>query len=218
MNTSHRICTVKLRPKQTKNDIEGVFITRHPNPDKINPELESVIRDFGDEQNRTSNLICDMTRYEMHQFSPAFEKFGEWVNEIVCHLTDVDQVHMQNIWGAIYRKGEYALNHNHLFEDINDFPLASFCYMVNVTDECSPLVFPNVEMPWLPPRQIIYPGNGILAIWHPKHQHYVPPQYSDHERVVISGNVVDYDFPNKIPTYSQVNSNATERNTENQSE
>ena len=101
---------------------------------------------------------------------------------------------MTNIWGAIYKKGEYAISHEHS----NAKNVLSFVYFVNVTKECSPLIFPNIEKPWEDNDKIITPENGKLVIFDPKLRHYVPPQKVDHERVVIAGNIFSELPPQKI--------------------
>ncbi len=190
--------------KGYRKPLKEIYIFQHPNPETLNYKLEKIIRETGDQIGRKSNLLCDMTHPDMHHISPVFENFSEWVNGMVRDLTQEDEVYTQNIWGAIYRKGEFARTHNHIFEGpAKNHAIASFCYMVNVSEACSPLVFPNTKK-LLESPQVIAPRNGTLAVWDPQLDHHVPPQYEGHERVIISGNIVDKNFPNLIPSYSRI--------------
>ena len=172
--------------------IQIYFNENHKN---INPILESEIRKLGGEETNQTNLKCYMTSYECHKLSKSFENFSDYVlsivkNNLKCKL----KICMINIWGAIYRRGEYAVSHKHTA----DRCLFSFVYFVNVTKECSPLVFPNIEKPWEDNDKIIIPENGKLIIFDPKLQHYVPPQKIDHESVVIAGNIDSVLSPQRI--------------------
>jgi len=157
---------------------------------KINPILESEIRNLGGEQTNKTNLKCYMTSYRSHNLSNNFKNFGDYViKEIQKNLYGKDNnIFLRDIWGAIYRKNEYALGHSHSGKN-NEMPIFSFTYFVNVTKNCSPLVFPNISSPWKNNDVVIKPENGKLVIFNPELHHYVPPQKVDHERVTIAGNI-----------------------------
>ena len=165
------------------------------NHKKINPILESEIRNLGGKQTDKTNLKCYMTSYETHNLSDNFKNFGDYVLSIAKdNLKCKVELYVIDMWGAIYRKGEYAISHNHS----SDTGVFSFVYFVNVTKECSPLVFQNIEKPWEDNDTIITPENGKLIIFDPKSQHYVPPQKVNHERVIIAGNIDSKLSPQKI--------------------
>jgi len=172
-----------------------IHICFNENHKNINPILESEIRKLGGEKTNKTNLKCYMTSYECHELSKRFRTFSDDVLSITkdnfkCKLN----LYIANIWGAIYKKGEYAVQHKHE----HDGCVFSFVYFVNVTKECSPLVFSNIEKPWEDNNTIITPENGKLVIFHPEMSHYVPPQKVDHERVIISGNIDLEISPQKI--------------------
>ena len=172
-----------------------IHICFNGNHKNINPILESEIRKLGGEKTNKTNLKCYMTSHECHKLSKSFKNFSDYVLSIIkdnlkCKLN----LCMTNIWGAIYKKGEYAISHDHS----GDRCVFSFVYFVNVTKECSPLIFQNIEKPWEDNDTIIIPENGKLVIFDPKLQHYVPPQNVDHERVIIAGNIDSELSPQKI--------------------
>lgn len=163
-----------------------IHICFYENHKKINSILESEIRKFKGELTNKTNLKCYMTTLKCHVLSKTFKNFSDYVLSIVKDdLKGNPELCIQNIWGAIYKKGEYAISHNHSHVE----GVISFVYFVNVTKECSPLIFQNIEKPWEDNDTIITPENGKLVIFDGQLLHYVPPQKVDHERVIIAGNI-----------------------------
>ena len=91
----------------------------------------------------------------------------------------------QDLWVASYGCGDYSETHDHV-----DFDW-SFVWYLDACSNCSPLVFPNLKRPWLPP-EVIYPKVGNLHVFNSNTKHYVPPHTCDHDRVVVSGNLATY--------------------------
>ena len=58
----------------------------------------------------------------------------------------------------------------------------SWTYYVNVTSQCSPLVFTNTDYK-------VQPTNGLLVMFPGWVKHKVLPQENDHERVMVAGNL-----------------------------
>ena len=171
-----------------------ILIYFNENHKNINPILESEIRKLGGEKTNQTNLKCFMTSYECHKLSKSFRNFSDYVLLIVKDNLKFKLKHcMLDIWGAIYRRGEYAVSHKHSGDKCG----VSFVYFVNVTKECSPLIFQNIEKPWEDNDTIITPENGKLVIFDQRLQHYVPPQKVDHERVIVAGNI-DLELSPKI--------------------
>jgi hypothetical protein len=186
---------------------DNILCTKNKNYKDVNFTLENEIRKIGDRQNKKTNLVCNiMTDYKTSETSKVFKNFEKWIMSSVhtmildFSLLDkniepekylklknwLNRFEIYDMWGAIYQKGDYALLHGHTDDNIN--MVISFCYMVNVTEKCSPLIFPNSLKPWENSR-IISPENGKLIAWSPFLLHCVPPQQVDHERVIIAGNI-----------------------------
>lgn len=172
----------KIRITQNFNIMEFEY----PFAEKMNPLLEQEIRDSGDVQNRETLCKCDMTDFVMR--TPAFNSFKKYVIECVSkncpHHTMWDgSWEISNIWGLIYKKGEYAVEHDH-------YPaIYSFVYYVNCPPGASPLKFHGYS---------IKPKNGMMTIFPSNLKHWVPKHKINSERVVISGNLnVSTDFIRK---------------------
>ena len=153
--------------------------------EQLNPLLEAGIREVGDQQNRNTNVKADMTHHQMWRDKyPAHEQF-----QVVCQMAG--QLAIQHcpekvrpffrpavteVWGAVYRKGEYTRAHDH-------WPaIWSFSYYVNVCSKCAPIVFPGADL-------TVKPQNGMFVLFPGWIEHKVPKQKCDHDRVMIAGNM-----------------------------
>ena len=83
---------------------------------------------------------------------------------------------VNNFWGNLYLKGDYADNHNH------SPYLYSFAYFVSAKWYDSPLIFSDSGVKIRPKegRYVIFPGYV---------DHYVPKHRYNHSRVTLSGNI-----------------------------
>ena len=145
----------------------------------LNPLLEKYIRQQGDRINHKSNVKAQMTEWNM-QVEAGGEHFQElvnWVREISLEISPVQFIpDCYDVWGAVYKKGDYTISHDH-------WPaIWSWTYYVNVTSQCSPLVFTNTDYK-------VQPVNGLLVIFPGWVKHKVLPQENDHERVMVAGNL-----------------------------
>ena len=102
----------------------------------------------------------------------------------------VGQVHVlypkykiQDLWIATYSQGDYSEAHDHRGFDW------SFVWYLDTCNNCTPLCFPNIKKPWLPPH-VVYPKVGDLYFFHGDRHHYVCPHICEHERIVVSGNLI----------------------------
>ena len=145
----------------------------------LNPLLEQVIRKQGDRVFRKSNVKAQMTEWQMNKESGGehFQKISDFACEVSIDISPVTILpRVNDIWGAVYRKGDYTIPHEH-------WPaLWSFCYYVNVSEKCSPLLFTSNN-------HQIKPENGMLVLFPGFVKHEVPIQQCDHERVMIAGNI-----------------------------
>ena len=177
------------------NPFSIIFSEKYPvvtamynNHETLNPKLEEAIRKQGDRINYKSNVKAQMTEWRMFN-----ESGGEHFQEVIEFSMRVAVENSpakftpgcSDCWGAIYRKGEYAQKHDH-------WPcLWSWTYYVNVSDKCSPLVFPNAGEDG---GAFVRPKNGLLVLFPGWVVHEVKPQQNDHERVMVAGNLIALEF------------------------
>ena len=131
--------------------------------------------------------------------APAQAEVTDWdISD--CYLFDslVGQLHVlypkykvEDLWLAWYRQGDYAEAHNHIGFDW------SFVWYLDTCIHCSPLVFPNILKPWLPP-EVIKPKVGNLHVFDGSRPHYVPPHTCAHDRIVVSGNLIHRTVQNDL--------------------
>lgn len=160
--------------KERANIFTGMF----PDKESIKADLISCIKEQGDQQYHKTNVKADMTRWTMYD-NPHFKKIIDFAIELLEEgLDPVPQgnFYATDCWGAIYKRGGETLPHAH------HPALWSFCYYVDASEECAPLVFPTAE-------RAIQPEPGLIIIFPGWVTHMVPIQQTDFERVIVSGNL-----------------------------
>ena len=91
---------------------------------------------------------------------------------------------IEDLWVASYRRGDYSEAHDH-----RDFDWSVVWYLDACTS-CNPISFPDLKHPWLT-HERIYPKVGNLHVFDAGLVHYVCPHTCpDHERIVVSGNLI----------------------------
>ena len=91
---------------------------------------------------------------------------------------------INELWVASYERGDYTEAHDHRGFDW------SFVWYLDACTSCNPISFPNLKHPWLT-HERIYPKVGSLHVFDADLVHYVAPHTcSDHERIVVSGNLI----------------------------
>ena len=139
-------------------------------------KIGSIIKEYGDQQNRATNVKADHTHWHVHKDN----KFDEIVN----YLHEIYPKHtIEELWGCTYRQGDFTQAHTHYGFDL------AFVWFVDTSLTCSPLIFPDPEHPWMPPIHVITPEKGKIVVFGGMQLHYVPPQGANYERVVMSGNM-----------------------------
>ena len=135
-------------------------------------------------------IIKELSLYRRED-APVQADLTDW-NVSDCYLFDEfkGQLHVlyptyqiEDLWIAIYRSGDYAEAHNHTGVDW------SFVWYLDACPDCSPLIFPDIKRPWLPP-EVIKPKVGNLYLFSGECVHYVPPHTCNHDRIVVSGNLI----------------------------
>jgi len=151
----------------------------------LNNQLRHDILIEGDKQNKETNVKADMTLWKMHSKYKSFETLLKLiVNEKLEQYDTLSlvqdgkvAVYCQDMWGAVYRKGDYTKAHSH------KGALYAFTYYVDAPEGGSPLVFTE------PGLMKIDPKPGTLLIWHADYQHMVPEHQVDEPRIMIAGNL-----------------------------
>lgn len=159
--------------------------------DVDNERLKEIILSEGDQQNKKTNLKCDMTSWHLNE---AYPELNDLANKIVIegvvpYLTKVysndsydaapdvkdHQFLLADMWGAVYNKNDYAAKHSH------GLAHTSFCYYVQAPKNCPLLVFDDAEM-------AVQPETGMLVTFNADLFHSVPASSIDDQRIVIAGN------------------------------
>ena len=156
---------------------------------KLNEQLKAEILSVGDKNNHKTNVKADMTS-QMRNKSDSFKRLEKWIDEKIDQYMnlilggfpiaeDGKKVNLQcqDIWGVIYRKGDWTQDHNHTGS------VFSFSYYVQAEGNCAPFVFTH------PGLNLIKPKTGLFLIWDSVYRHMVPPHESDTPRIMIAGNI-----------------------------
>jgi|TARA_B000000441_G_C21587132_1_gene257806 hypothetical protein len=162
------------------------------NFEKINNDLEKDILSRGDEQNKKTNVKAMMTSWQM---ADQFKSFQDLLKVIVIHvLPKYDNLEIVSggnakiiatgMWGAIYRKGDYTIEHNHIGSQY------SFVYYVKSEKDAAPIIFTS------PGKIELKPCTGNLLLWDGRYNHMVPEHISDNPRIIVAGNL-NWQLPDK---------------------
>lgn len=167
------------------NDKYPVITAEISNSERLNPALERTIRQIGDVQARTTNVKADMTHHQMWRDEYLGHEEFQTICKTALNLAFKNSPEkmqpffkpcITECWGALYKRGDYTKPHDH-------WPaIWSFCYYVNVSKTCSPLVFPGAKLS-------IKPKIGLMVLFPGWVEHAVPKQKNDFERIMIAGNI-----------------------------
>ena len=139
-------------------------------------KIGSIIKEYGDQQNRATNVKADHTHWHVHKDN----KFDEIVN----YLHEIYPKHtIEELWGCTYRQGDFTQAHTHYGFDL------AFVWFVDTCSFCSPLIFPDTQHLWMKPHHVITPEVGKLYVFNAEDIHYVEPHTCEHPRIIMSGNV-----------------------------
>lgn len=141
-------------------------------------KLVNLIIEQGDKKDRKTNVKADMTDWNMTS-QPLFKQITDRVEDVVqeWYWTRAGVQLLTNVsacWGAVYRKGDFAVPHSHLPDSY------SFVYYPKVEAGCSPLMFKGYTYE---------PKEGYGIIFPSYLDHMVQPETLDSIRVVVAGNL-----------------------------
>ena len=142
----------------------------------LNNDLIKIIKMVGDTQNRKTNVKADMTGWLMQREYPIFNSVGDIAIKFAQEASPCEvQLELYDIWGAIYKRGEFTKAHDH-------WPHPwSFVYYVK-SNGATPIIFPDCSYSLNPKAGDIVLFPGII-------RHGVPIHESDEERIIVSGNI-----------------------------
>ena len=162
-----------------KVDLLSLSSIKVPDQDlTLNENLERQIREYGDKQNKKTNVKAHMTDWFMHDNSTGFQ----WVCNQAIDIATKNNPHPLDMiaydcWGAIYKEGDYTVMHNH-------WPhLWSFVYYVNCPPHSAPLILDKSEK-----SITILPSAGMMVLFPGWINHSVPAHVGE-DRIVIAGNL-----------------------------
>ena len=127
-----------------------------------------------------TNVKAYMTDWDMRG-KPGFDKLEKIIIDMSIYLSKIYynktiKPRVENLWGMIYKKGDYAMVHDH-------WPsLWSGVYYIEVPDNSGDLYFPQL-------KQTITPQNNQMIVFEGKTRHGVRESLSDKERIAVSFNV-----------------------------
>ena len=157
----------------------SIFTTQLIDPD-MSSKIEEEIRKTGDKQDYKTNVKAYMTDWNMHD-KPGFDTLEKQVKTICNFLSKkyynrALNARVSDMWGMIYKKGEYAIEHDH-------WPtLWSGVYYIKAPKNSGDIVFPHI-------KQQITPQDNMMIIFDGSTRHSVKENLSDEERVAVSFNV-----------------------------
>tara|TARA_B100000287_G_scaffold349756_1_gene338408 strand:+ start:942 stop:1472 length:531 start_codon:yes stop_codon:yes gene_type:complete len=150
----------------------------YPFADKVNPLLESQIKERWDTKVKPSNIHAHFTGFHFDRDNKSAQNLSRWVGDLIRKDFTQSPVDLTcvELWGVLYNKGDYIERHQH-------YPsLFSFVYFVNAPKGSSPLVFHNSG-------HKIKAETGKVVIFESRLIHKVPPNKST-GRCIISGNFI----------------------------
>jgi hypothetical protein len=134
-----------------------------------------------DKHNKKTYVKAKMTDWSIT--SPEIEILKKEIINNCIHEYDhrgvVKEVVVQDFWGNVYEKGDYASPHHHLPS------MYSFVYFLKSKPNYSPLVFGDRF--WN--RKSIKPKEGRFVIFPCSTDHSVPKHKHKEKRVTLSGNI-----------------------------
>ena len=148
--------------------------------------LKDIILNRGDEQNHASNVKADMTDWMMHKKYKEFKELSIHAEAIANQMIE-DSIAMITFdcWGAVYRKGDETVIHNHWGN------LWSWGYYLEISNDSPPFRFEDTFQSETNDVTSfdIYPEVDDLLIFPSWFKHSVPKMECDGERIMIAGNI-----------------------------
>ena len=144
----------------------------------MNKDIKNPNNTLNISKEKKSNIITKIrTTWQLHKQSVTVNYISNSI--LIKIVSDIKGWHTPVVWGAIYKKGEYSLEHTHKFSD-GVLEGWSWVYYIDCCKYCAPLKIINTE--FIPqPEQIVYFRNDT--------PHQVAMQLCDHDRIILAGNI-----------------------------
>lgn len=148
------------------------------NANKVNQEIIDILIEQGDRKHSLTNVKAQMSEWNMTEYDP-FKVVADRAQEVVrewYHTRSgiILNTKLTACWGAIYRRGDYTINHAHLPDSY------SFVYYPKAEEGCAPLVLEGYSY---------QPRTGYGLIFPSWVYHFVPKSFAADDRVVVAGNM-----------------------------
>ncbi len=172
---------------------ENVVVCDYPFHQKLQEDLLPLIKYHHFVDIGHTNVRAQHTEWDWQKNHTQVIKFKGWIlNEVKTHFPNFSmlneknsEIRINNFWGNIYNKGDYAKSHNHL-------PCyVSFAYFLKTKWYHSSLVFSDKG-------EKVRPQDGRIVIFPSFLRHHVEKHRFADQRITLSGNVVilkDWDNP-----------------------
>ena len=169
----------------------SVIRGEYPFHKQLKEELLPLLKNYPDQQNRSTNVQATMTEYKWDPKSDRLKRLKECIiTEAYSHINckdikitcDKSQISFklifENFWGNIYNKGDYTLSHDHLSLEYG----FGFVYFLKTQWYHPPFVFTYSG-------NKIKPKEGTYIIFPSYLRHHVPKNRFDETRITLSGNL-----------------------------
>ena len=175
-----------MRLIKVKN-YDYVCIGEYPLHKQLKDELVPLLEKYPDKQGRNTNVKATMTEWDWNSENVRLKRLKNNIIEFIyynCNNQEVRSVDdntpvryfVNDLWGNIYRKGDYTNEHKHLPN------IFSFVYFLKSKWYHSPLVFSDSG-------EKIRPTEGTFVIFPSHLKHLVPKHRYRDTRITLSGNL-----------------------------
>lgn len=165
-----------------------VCIGEYPLHKQLKDELVPLLEKYPDKQGRNTNVKATMTEWDWNSENVRLKRLKNNIIEFIyynCNNQEVRSVDdntpvryfVNDLWGNIYRKGDYTNEHKHLPN------IFSFVYFLKSKWYHSPLVFSDSG-------EKIRPTEGTFVIFPSHLKHLVPKHRYRETRITLSGNIL----------------------------
>ena len=168
-----------MEPLTVQHNVR-IELIPYPHHEQLKKEVYDCLLHYEDKQNHETNVKAVMTEWNLT--SPEIEKLKNYIINSLKILPEnlgwgpSGDFEFTNLWGNIYRYGEYTRSHHHLPEDL------TMVYFLTAEEGDAPLLLDDSKTP-------IYPKEGLLTIFPAYVLHSVPKHMSNNVRMTLSGDI-----------------------------
>ena len=162
-----------------KHDVRIELIS-YPRHEQLKKEVYDCLLHYEDKQNYLTNVKATMTEWNLE--SPEIEKLKDYIINSLQDLPNdlrwgpPGKFQFKNLWGNIYRYGEYTCSHGHIPEDL------TMVYFLTAQEGDAPLLLDDSKTP-------IHPQEGLFALFPSYVFHSVPKHMANNVRITLSGDI-----------------------------